>query len=389
MSEFNFRQKKLAMDKENKSFVLRYVGSRFNGARLPLDVLSDLPAFRDLLVSYAKDGWRSTHRGRERLPKGFDKSISFDLVSIAEGSAMPKLDWSRKAAQEMLPGFVDELEVLVGSSYENIVQLIDNAGHSQFPSALSSEHVRALNKLGSGLLESERIEFLGSSGKDGNVVYLDAFRRKALIKGVRETYQARFEGVGKLVGLHVDGSIAVSTLDHGELKIVIDEARIQSEFDGNINSDVQFSLQIELDNNDKFRNVIEVYDIEIIDPDLSNILIRCNERLNELGDLQNGWHNGEGVSIEKVAIANAKSLLNKRPNLSSFYRIYPTLEGGVLFEFEKKGWDLSVEFKSTNQFEIFGVQLDGNREQVPKLFEDLETEFLQLFDTLTNGEGST
>jgi hypothetical protein len=105
---------------DHKTFQLRYVGPRFEGARLPLDVLSDLPAFRDLLVSYAKDEWRAINVGRQRLPRGFDKSISFDLVSIESGSAVPKLDWNRKTAQANLPGFTDELEKLVDNSYDKL-----------------------------------------------------------------------------------------------------------------------------------------------------------------------------------------------------------------------------------------------------------------------------
>jgi hypothetical protein len=369
---------------EDKSFVLRYVGSRFNGARLPLDVLSDLPAFRDLLVSYAKDGWRKRHEGRERLPKGFDKSISFDLVAIEEGSAMPKLNWSRKVAQEMLPGFVDELEALVSNSYADIVSLVDGAGQNKFPRTLSSEHVRALNKLGSGLLDGERIEFQNSVGQDSKVVFLDAYRRRALITRVRETYQARFEGVGKLRGLHEDGSVKVSTNVHGELTIAIDGARIKDEFDGNIGADVQFSLQIELDNNDKFRSVKDVFEIEIIDSSLSNGLLR----LAELSKLQIGWLNGDGAAPTHEAVVVAQKFLNLRPDLSSAFRIYPTVEGGILFEFEINGWDLSAEIQSNGQIQLLGVQLDGSKDFKPELFTDMDLSFKSALDKLVSGESS-
>lgn len=45
--------------------------------------------------------------------KGFDQSMSFDLVAIEEGSAVPKLLWNREIAQESLPGFSDELDDIV------------------------------------------------------------------------------------------------------------------------------------------------------------------------------------------------------------------------------------------------------------------------------------
>jgi hypothetical protein len=102
---------------DSTTFKLRYVGVRFDGARLPVDVLLDLPAFRDLLVAFAKDGWRDLNADRKRVPKGFDKSISFDLVGIENGSAVPMLNWSRDAAQENLPGFADKLQEIVDHSY--------------------------------------------------------------------------------------------------------------------------------------------------------------------------------------------------------------------------------------------------------------------------------
>jgi hypothetical protein len=81
---------------ELRSFLLRYVGARFEGHRLPLDVLPDLSAFRDLLVSYVKAEWRAAHTERDRLPKGFEKSIAFDLVEIR--------DWERRTATRLGPG---------------------------------------------------------------------------------------------------------------------------------------------------------------------------------------------------------------------------------------------------------------------------------------------
>jgi hypothetical protein len=366
----------------HKSFRLRYVGQRFDGARLPLDVLSDLLAFRDLLVSYAKDEWRRHFPERQRLPRGFDKSISFDLISIESGSAMPKLDWNRETAQANLPGFTDELEHLVDNSYNDLTQLIDGAGNADFPQSLSSEHIRALNKLGSSLRDGERIEFLDSQGADGNVVFLDTYRRKNLITHVRETYQSRFEGIGRLLGTHlrtqVSGYIEVVTAEHGEIRILIDDDRIVNEFDGNINGDVQFALQIELDNNDKFRSIIDVFDVELID---EADLMHCKRRLAELRGFEAGWHNGSGAAVNTAALAVAERFLEKRPVLARAYHIYPTLAGGVLFEFENNGWDFSVEFGPGGTVEMYGVQIVGPEEMEPQTFDNLNSAFVDLFDT--------
>ena len=375
------------MSDETKTFQLRYVGSRFNGARLPVEVLSDLPAFKDLLVSYAKDNWRASNVDKKRIPKGFDKSISLDLIAIENGSAMPKLEWNRDIAQVTLPGFEDELETSVKSSFDDFIKLIDDAGRNNFPKVLSSETIRALNKLGSGLKEHEKIEFVGSQGHDGNVVYLDTVRRKDLITHVRETYELRYEGIGELLGSNADGNIEVDTKEYGKFFITVGSERAK-EFDGSMYSSVQFSLQIALDNNDKFKNVIGVFDVDLIDTELSDNVLKCKIRLDELRQLPEGWLDGAGKKIDENALSTAEKFLMKRPALADKYRIFPMETGGVLFEFETDGWDLSVEFYSNNSVEIYGVEINGTDELIPQQFSDLDNNFIILFDKYSVRRGA-
>ena len=141
-------------------FQLRYVGPRFEGTRLPVDVLSDLPAFRDLIVSFVKKGWHAQHADKVRLPKGFDRSLTFDLVRLTDGSAVPNLNWNRSRAQAYLPGMVDQLDDLMASSFSQFIHLVDGAEDGGTAPALTAQQIRALNKLGSGLRDDERISCL-------------------------------------------------------------------------------------------------------------------------------------------------------------------------------------------------------------------------------------
>lgn len=374
------------MAEEQKTFQLRYVGPRFEGTRLPLDVVGDLPAFRDLLVAYAKESWFALNRDRQRLPKGFDKSISFDLVALEEGSAMPKLDWNRDVVQANLPGFADELESLVDQAYDSFLDVIDGAANDDFPKALSSEQIRALNKLGSGLRNNEKIEFVGSLGRGGKVVYLDTAVRRKLITHVHETYESRFESTGRLTGVHEAGELSVLTDEYGELRLQVDSERI-NEFDGNIGSEAQFSIDIRLDSHDNYKGVARVYDVDLIDAKLAEDLEKCRRRVVELRTLQSGWHDGEGEAITAGAMNAATALLAKRPNLASAYRVFPTLAGGIVFEFETGGWDLSVELDPDGRPELYGVKLDGPDEVEPVSFDDLGERFFTSLDERT-GRGN-
>ena len=369
---------------------MRYVGARFDKRRLPLDVLPDLSAFRDLLVSYVKAEWRAVHINRERLPKGFEKSIAFDLVSIEDGSAVPKLEWDREAAQLLLPDFKDELEILVEKSYSKVLSLIESASGSQDSVELTSENIRALNRFGSSLLPGEKIEFPGRLGADGNVVYLDTERRKRLITRGRDSYQTRFEDVGKLLGSEIDtqgisGWIMVNTVEHGTIRIPVSPERVRDDFDGNIEADVQFRLMVELDNNDAFRSVVEVFDVDVIDAEVVANLAHCRNRIADLRSLQDGWHDGSGKAPTAAAAATASRLLGRKPRMAGNYSIFPTDAGGLLFEFVRSGWDYAIEIGPEGTLVIYGVETGGPEDLETEALDADSDEFLKQFDRVTEG----
>lgn len=375
------------MADEPKIFSLHYKGSRFRNARLPVDVLSDLPAFRDLLVSYAKDEWRRRHSDRKRLPKGFDKSLAFDLIKIEPGSAIPNLEWNRFSAQENLPGFADEIEEIVEAAYGDVVALMD--GQAGRVTALSSEKVRALNRFGAGLRDNEKIEIPDRT--TGKVVSLDAFRRKQLIIGARETYETRFEGIGELIGAHIksgyEGVVTVRTLEFGDIQIPVDPAQIREEFDGSLEQNVQFELIVELDTMDQFRRVADVFDIAVVDDEVSAALIKCRQRVEEIKKLKAGWHDGFGDAIATPAILAAETFLTKRPSYCASLRLYPTDSSGVLIDFERNGWDYSVEFGADGQVEFYGIEIDGATEIEPLEFGGVDDDFLHAFDGMVTANG--
>ena len=368
------------MTDNSRTFQLRYVGKRFNGARLPTAVLPDLGAFRDLIVAFAKDRWRENHADRQRLPRGFDKSITFDLIAVEEGSAMPKLDWSREQAQIALPGFTDELAEIVEQSFSDVVALMSNARERKFPEALSSEHISALNKFGAGLREDEKIEFVGKKNDGGNVIYLDHYLRKSLITHVRETYESRFEGIGTLEAVHRSGEIHVDTQGYGVIRFYVDPERISDEFDGYIGSSVQFDVTVELDYRDQYKGVVDVFDAEVVDEKIADTLRSCGDRLRELSELQAGWYDGEGIVLTEAAISAAKNFVNRRAASIEKCKIFPSIDGGINFEFEYDNWDYTVEVSPEGAALFYGVDMEGDDELDPREFPSVDAEFFKAFD---------
>lgn len=371
------------LDDGTRTFELRYVGYRFADARLPVSVLPDLSAFRDLLVAFAKKRWFASHEKRKRLPKGFDQTLAFDLIGISEGSAVPKIEWTFHEAQRDLPGFKDEILSIVDESYDDVVQLFRAADNGRPHEILSSDHIKALNKFGSGLRENERIEFVGSRTESGEVVYLDNLRRKNLITRVRETYQLRVDGSGRLSGVHAEGRIHVETEKYGEIILSIEPDRIVSEFDGNIGASVQFSVTVELDHNDKVSAVREVHEVDVSD---SDPLTKCLDRVDAMKHLPRGWYDGQGEIITSSAIRQVKEFLHKRLALIHLYSIYPNADGGILIELEKNNWCISIEFSPSGSSQIIATMLHSDEDYDSPIFDDLNSKFFEVFDKLTSAE---
>lgn len=377
---------------EPKSFLLKYVGARFEGTRLPLDVLGDLPAFRDLLVSYAAAEWRKTHTDRERLPRNFEKGLLFDLVGIEDGSAMPRIEWDRRAPQPQLPDMMDEIEMLVSTSFERVISLFDHATGLTAALDLTPDNIRALKRFGGNLLPDEKIEFPGSRGSDGNVVFLDKYRRERLMTRVRDSFQIRYDGTGKLIGSGVDpsgtnGHIDVHTEEYGTIILPVTPDRVRSDFDGSIEFEVYFRLHIELDNNEAVRSIVDVFDVDVIQPYVMASLSACRNRIGSLTSLRDGWHDGGGRAPTAKAASAALRLLSRRPGMADSYSIFPTDDGGLLFEFVRLGWNHSIEIGPIGKAEIYSTEIDGDGEADTEAFDVESEEFIEEFDQVTRTRG--
>lgn len=363
------------MSDGKRVFILHYIGTRFHNHRMPVEVLPDLPAFRDLLLAFAKDEWRKLHPDRKKLPKNFDKEFALSLFAIAPGSAMPKLEWQRQSDQmPMFDGF-EEIESVVDAAYQQLVTLFD--GDDVTVATLGSEQVRALNKFGAGLKENERIDLPRRDGTD-NVVSLDMHRRKMLIVGTRETYQSRLEGTGELVGTESPSDpsaqcfIRIQTLEHGTISIPVDRLHLYEEFAEALNTSIQFEILVELDQNDKLRSVVDVFDVATVEDDHASIVTKAKERIEELADLAAGWDDGEGQPIGRAALARTLEFVVATRSSGVEMFIFPTTSSGILLDFALDRWEYSIEFSADGAPEMYGIEVGTKEEMLPISFDSLD-----------------
>lgn len=370
--------------KVEKEFTLRYVGRRFEGARLPLDVVSDLPAFRNLIVAFAKEIWRVENKGRVRLPKGFEQAMAFDLVDLTEGSAKPKIAWHSGRIQDPLPGISDYYDTIVERAYGKVLDVMDRASRGEYPGErLSTGVVRAFDRFGSSLRDGERVEFEGSRGREGNVIAITPERRRDFLKHVQDTYSSRVEGVGALTGLNVEvGWIDVQTDHVGTLHMPLPGDEVHDTFDGNTRQCVRYDVTLLFGREDEVKGVLEVHDVALVDEEVDKAIERISTRLAQLRALQPGWMDGQGAQIHPVAVQNVQRLVGRRSALSVAFRIFPMLSGGVQVEFEAGGWDVTVEFEHDGSAELYAVQIAGDGEVEPTTYDGLEEALLGDLDRI-------
>lgn len=373
------------MDDEAKSLSLRYVGRRFANARLPIDVLSDLPALRDLIAALAKQEFRQKNPDRQRVPQGFDKAISFALVEIEDGSAVPIISLESEIAQQSLPNIGDEMDDIVSRAFDRVAKIYDDAAHDVFPQALPQDAIRALSKLGANIQDDERIEFRGKSGQDGNVVSLDSYRRKVLLTRVRETYTKEFENVGTLTGIDAThNTIQVHTEEYGELRLPLEGVSLPVEqFDGNLFTLVEFSISVALDAHDEFKAVEDVHSVDLVRP-YDDAVMKCVRRLQELSRIEKGWlGENQGERLVHLAGMRATQLVFMRADLAELFRIFPTEDGGVSVEFDKNSWSFAVEIAPDGSLEIDGSSESGEVFEVQS-YDEFSQEFFDAFDRMTS-----
>lgn len=370
------------MEADKKSYSLRYVGRRFEKARLPLDVLADLPALRDLIAALAKQEFRRQNPDRKRVPQGFDKSISFVLTDIVEGSAVPVLTLDHEIAQQSLPNIGAGMEEIVNRAYRRVAQIFDDVARDRYPSALPQDAIHALAKLGADIQESERIEFVGMEGVDGNAVSLDAVKRKNLLTRVRETYTTEFEGVGTLTGLDAShNTLQVETEKYGELRLSLDGVMAAEQFDGNLNTLVEFSLSIALDAHDQFKAIEAVHSVDLVRPYDEDVM-KCVNRLQKIASYKKGWlGDDQGEQLVHLSAVRATQFIFMRADLAKWFRIFPTEDGGISLEFDKGDWSFAVEIMPDGSLEIDGTSEGGEVFEV-KSFRELSGEFFEAFDEM-------
>lgn len=71
---------------------MRLTGSRFGQPGMPVEVLPELAAYRELVATVARELFLRRNPGRQRVPRGFTESFQLRLERVDKGSTIPVLE---------------------------------------------------------------------------------------------------------------------------------------------------------------------------------------------------------------------------------------------------------------------------------------------------------
>jgi hypothetical protein len=181
---------------------ITFSGRRFDDAGLELDVLSELLAYRKLLIETAKELWRSENPVRQRLPKGFEESIRLKFYSIESGSAIVPIKRVMPHEESPLADVASR-----GDEIDEAAQLIDDtiAAVSEdrpIPERMPKSVLPLLASMGENLREGEAIRTRAArSSTAAEFTCETRIRVERLLEAV---YEDHVEIVGEVRAADVD-----------------------------------------------------------------------------------------------------------------------------------------------------------------------------------------
>lgn len=340
----------------------RLTGQRFNDHTIPLQILEDLAAYEEFLHKVAKWVYYDQN-DTKRVPKGFGKDVSLKLANIEKGSVIPSIII---ASTSFIVGETN-MQPYYEQAQLRIIKAIDAAQHdSDATLFLPPELLAEFGKVGKNLKEDEGIDFSPNGGAY-HALLTNISRRKLAFSSPAVTE----------ISNRVTVRGAISALD-----------KKTKEYTFTSDDNVAVSVAIDAAYAEVFKEAFDMYDDDkrvlikgmgifnkqnrlqgFEDVEYINILHEMDvpTRLKEFLKLQPGWMNGEGTSYAKKDIEWLSQQFDDyySPELLLPYT-YPTIEGGIQFEWIKGDHDATLNLNLQNKsgyFHYLNLADNMDREQ--------------------------
>lgn len=318
-------------------------GGRFESQTLPVDVLPDLAAYRDLVVELAKHLFLQRNPQRKRVPKGFVESFQLAIRAIEPGSAGAVLE-----RIEPLPAAIpfgtlqanlfdearDRIEVAVEAASKR------RALPRDFPAHLA----KRFNQLGRGLRDDEYLELRSAESTSGPRY------DKSVRKWIVVQYEGRYEDEVKLL-VTISGGV----IDREQLTVRTERGRL---IDGSCPQQlVRQALQWadrrvrvigvgSFDRNDELERLIKIDEILLVDEDEDDIGAPSSlaAQFEDLAKLKDGWFEPDTPALDSAGLKAFHEFLEQavREHSLPLPFLYPTPDGEARAEWSFPDWEVNA-----------------------------------------------
>jgi hypothetical protein len=366
-------------------FTPKLTGERFEQHTLPADVLSDIAALQEMLVSLAKAAYIAADSGRVRALRNFDKDVQLHLGPRGEGStALPlMLVFSSALMAPYRPAFE--------TAQRQFTQAIDAAARGETPQ-LAPKYLAYFDQIGRSLRSGEALQVPMSTGEAS----LTQDTRKRLIEASRvaewserATLRVRISATDYTA----DGfkaELLDGTVLPGKLDPTIQEQLAEAHYRYNSETSAWLLLEcvVRKERSGKLKAIDSIQQVAPLDP------LDIALRLHNLGQLHEGWLDGRGHAPSEAGLAWLSNAFSEEyPTELPLPRLYPTPEGGVLAEwmFGRQDTSLNINLESkVGEYDRLDLDAQDADEETLQLFTHAGWERLtELLKALQEGQGAS
>jgi len=373
-------------------------GARFDGHAVPVDVLSELNAYRNLVVAVARGVFFQENRGRQRVPKNFEDGFRLVLRTIESGSAVlpiERLGIPGAGASQLslgLPQTAPDYFERARDLISEVVRAV--AAGKPLPADFPQDALPQFNLFGRTLIDDEVIEM--SAPHQSKADYSRQVR-KQLVLANAQTYEDAADVTGQVVQfdrqrkvfelLHEGNRIGGRLEDISEDAVrIISTACAQGD---------QLHVRVEglgaYDSADRLIRFVKIDDVSYAEDEALKLQLDVDKQLEALAQLPEGWFDGEGSALDRNGLVWLAQVL-KRAEAEGLRRpyLYPMPDGRLQAEWPHPDAEVSAEIDviaHTAELSAVMVRNQATRDQRVDLGTEAGIDQLVQFVTIFGPEG--
>ena len=345
----------------------RFRGARFANGQIPLEVLGDLAALREMVLEVAKWRYLEANSGRQRVPRGFVNSVDLKLTALESGSVtavislastyptsdedpLPHQSYFEQAREDV----ANAIDVVGPEGHVNVMYRFgpkedavalygfDPEGYVGRDGYLPKKFFTYFDRIGRSLRDGESLELLTPKRRVParltkesrlqlfQISKMRAFTQEVTLRGPIyevDQYEMTF-GLQTGYGYKIGGPIPEQCYN-----------TVMEAFNGFHNGVLVAVSGIgRYAHPNRLLTLDFVEQISLLDP------LDVPARLEELRDIKDGWLDGHGKAPNHQGLAwLSNSFERYYPADLQLPHTYPTPEGGIQAEWSLGTYEISLE----------------------------------------------